>query len=93
MLHRRSRDPDHTRALVVLPKWPSFAKATEGLTLYREFAARRQLFTRSPADNGSQRQTVAPAPWPVCLWLMDKRTPVSDTVGPAADAADGPQMN
>ena len=91
--HLRSchaRAPTTTRALVVLPKWPSFDAVIEGFTLYREFAARRQLFTRSPENDGSQRDTVAPAPWPVCMWLLDEKTPVWS---PAEKASSTPRSD
>ena len=53
-----------------------FKPLTQGLTLIAEKPARLKLFTRSPESDGSVREMVAPAPWPVCYWLIDSTTPV-----------------
>jgi hypothetical protein len=58
-------------AVFVLPKWAKFPQLTNHWKLYHEFPARTQLFTRQSLDHPAQQKVVAPAPWPVYLWLVD----------------------
>jgi hypothetical protein len=58
-------------AVFVLPKWAKFAPLTKHLKLYEEFPARTQLFTRESLEKPTLHEVVAPAPWPMQLWLVD----------------------
>jgi hypothetical protein len=58
-------------AVFVLPKWAKFAQLTKHWKLYQEFPARTQLFTRLSLESLAQQEVVAPAFWPVKLWLID----------------------
>jgi hypothetical protein len=67
----RRTSPTFTMAVFLLPKWAKFAQLTKHWKLYQEFQARTQLFTRDSLENPAQPEVVAPAPWPVQLWLVD----------------------
>ena len=69
--HCRRTSLTSTMAAFVLPKWAKFTQVTENWKLYQEFPARTQLFTRQSLENPAQQEVVAPAPWPVQLWLVD----------------------
>jgi hypothetical protein len=58
-------------AVFVLPKWAEFNQLTKHWKLYQEFPARTQLFTRQSLENPAQQEVVAPAPWPIHMWLVD----------------------
>ena len=70
-----AKDPENTKALIVLPKWPTFEDCTKGLTLFEEIPARREIFTRSPDHDGTIRDKVSPVPWAVQYWLLDESSP------------------
>ena len=70
-----AKDPENTKALIVLPKWPTFEDCTKGLTLFEEIPARREIFTRSPDHDGTIRDKVSPVPWAVQYWLLDESNP------------------
>jgi hypothetical protein len=57
--------------VLVLPKSAKFNEATRHWTLYQEFLARTQLFTRQSLDDPTQQEMVAPSPWPHQLCLVD----------------------
>jgi hypothetical protein len=67
----RRTSPISTMAVFVLPKWAKFTQVTKHWKLYQEFPASTQLFTRQSLENPAQQEVVAPAPWPVQLWLVD----------------------
>ena len=69
-----AKNPENTKALIVLPKWPTFENCTKGLTLYNEIPARHVIFTRSPDFDGTIRENVSPVPWAVQYWLLDEHT-------------------
>jgi hypothetical protein len=67
----RRTSPTSTMAVFVLPKWAKFTPLTKHWKLYQEFPARTHFFTRQSLENPAQQEVVAPAPWPVHLWLVD----------------------
>jgi hypothetical protein len=69
-------------AVFVLPKWAKFAQLTKHWKLYHEFPARTQLFTRMSLENPTQQEVVAPAAWPVQLWLIDADCAFYDPTSP-----------
>ena len=83
-------DPKNTKALLVLPKWAAFNDITKDLTLYEEKPARQQLFTRSPESDGTAREPVTPAPWPLCYWLLDHRVPPVSQISEKKGKCDSP---
>ena len=83
-------DPKNTKALLVLPKWAAFNDITKDLTLYEEKPARQQLFTRSPESDGTAREPVTPAPWPLCYWLLDHRVPPVSQISETKGKCDAP---
>jgi hypothetical protein len=71
-------------AVFVLPKWAKFTQVTKNWKLYQEFPTRTQLFSRQSLENPAQQEVVAPAPWPLQLWLVDADCAFTDLTTPAA---------
>ena len=69
-----AKNPENTKALIVLPKWPTFENCTKRLTLYNEIPARHVIFTRSPDFDGTIIDNVSLVPWAVQYWLLDEHT-------------------
>jgi hypothetical protein len=67
----RRTTPTSKMAVLVLPKWAKFNELTRHWILYQEFPSRTHLFTRQSLEHPTPHEVVAPAPWPVSLWLID----------------------
>jgi hypothetical protein len=50
--------------------------------VYHEFPARKQMFTRQSLGNPAQQEVVAPAPWPIKMWLVDVDCAFYDLASP-----------
>ena len=85
----KARDPMHTSAVIVLPKWRNvkWAKLVEHMTLVHEYPARTMLFTRPSPSNPAEREKVGPAPWPVQVWYCAPSTGVASTSGRTLSAS------
>ena len=78
-MHRcHAKDPLHTKAVIVLPDWHTFASCTKHLKLYKVIPAGQCVFTRSPEEDHSVRDPVNPTPWAVNYWVMDETTAIPD---------------
>ena len=78
-MHRcHAKDPLHTKAVIVLPDWHTFASCTKHLRLYKAIPAGQCVFTRSPEEDHSVRDPVTPTPWAVNYWVMDETTAIPD---------------
>ena len=73
MSFRRSKG---TKAVIILPDWPSFREVTSDLKLLKTIPSRQQIFTKSPDNDASLRTHVDSFRWPVNYWVIDKDTPV-----------------
>ena len=72
-----SKNPKGTKAVIVLPDWYTFKESTKDLRLIRTIPAKTAgIFTKSPESDGSVREPVAPAPWPINFWGVDENTPI-----------------
>ena len=71
-----SEDPKGTKAVIILPDWPSFREVTSDLKLLKTIPSRQHLFTKSPDNDASLRTPVDSFRWPVNYWVIDKDTPV-----------------
>ena len=81
-----SRDPANTKAVIVLPEWHTFRESTKQLRLLRKIPANTPgIFTKSPESDGSIRMPVAPAPWPICYWGVDEKTPILTDLAKSSD--------
>ena len=71
-----SKDPKGTKAVIILPDWPTFKELTSDLKLLRTIPGKQQVFTKSPDNDASLRTPVESFRWPVNYWVIDKDTPV-----------------